>query len=573
VSADNAGANARGWKRLRVGEWSVDPEANEMTGGGETVRIEPKAMDVLMLLAHRVGRVVSREELFVAAWPGVIVGDEALTQTIIKLRKALGDNPRSPSYIETIAKRGYRLIAPVQQGEAVDATRAEATLAGAEPAEVARALSAQRRQASLRYLRSAAWIVGVALAVTLSGVHFFYSIPQTPAAADAVEVEDSRQASWVGVTIVPFESLSSDREQAYFARGISDDLVTDLSRLSNLRLVGESDGTSAPGARYRISGSVQSESGTLRINIHLVDTKSYEELWSERFERPVGDLFAVQDEITAKLVGLLPAKVSEVERQRLAKRYTGSLEAYDYFLRAQALLLVRRSEENKEARALYRKAVDLDPKFARAYAGLAMTYAMDYRLHGSSEGSPALDRASELAETARLIDPDIPEIYWALGFVQTQSRHHEQALESLQKAIVLDRSFADAYALLGGILTYQGQPEKSIPVLRTAMRLNPDGGYLYFLLLGRAYLFVEDTEQALINLRAALMRNPADVETRVYLAAALVAAGDHRAAKWEGDEIRSLEPGFSMRHWLETYPMTSARQRQRLLTLLADVDL
>jgi DNA-binding winged helix-turn-helix (wHTH) protein/TolB-like protein/Flp pilus assembly protein TadD len=574
VSADNARADERGRKRLQIGEWSADPEADELTRGTETVRIEPKAMDVLMLLADRVGRVVSREELLVAVWPGVVVGDEALTQSIIKLRKALGDNSRSPSYIETIAKRGYRLIAPVRQSEAVAATPAEATLAGARPAELDQALPAQRPPASPRYLRSAALTAVVALAAALFGLYFFRSIPHTPAAADEVEVEDSRQAGWVGVTIVPFESLGADRAQAYFARGISDNLVTDLSRLSGLRLIRESDvGPTAPSARYRISGSVQRESAMLRINIHLVDTKTHEQLWSERFERPFGDLFAVQDEITAKLVELLPAKVSDAERQRVAKRHTRSLEAYDYFLRAQALFLVRRSEENEEARALYRKAVELDPEFARAYAGLAMTYAMDYRLRQSTYRSPALDRAHELAETARLIDPDIPEIYWALGFVQAQSRHHEQARESLQKAIALDRSFADAYALLGGILTYQGQPARSIPLLRTAMRFNPDGGYLYFLLLGRAYLFVGDTEQALINLRAALMRNPADVETRVYLAAALAAAGDHLAAKWEGDEIRSLEPGFSMRYWLETYPMTSAQQRQRLSTLLAELNL
>jgi tetratricopeptide (TPR) repeat protein len=270
---------------------------------------------------------------------------------------------------------------------------------------------------------------------------------------------------------------------------------------------------------------------------------------------------------------LLPAKVSELERQRLARRYTPSLEAYDDFLRARALFLVRRSEDNERARALYRRAIERDPKFARAYAGLAMTYAMDYRLSQSVDRSSTLEKAAQLAETARSIDPDIPETYWALGFVDAQSRRHPQAIEALQKAIALDRSFADAYALLGGILTYEGEPAKSIPLLRAAMRLNPDGGYLYFLLLGRAYLFVGDTEQALINLRAALMRNPADVETRVYLAAALVAAGDQPAAKWERDEIHSLEPGFSMRHWLETYPMTSAQQRQRLLTLLAEVNL
>ena len=281
----------------------------------------------------------------------------------------------------------------------------------------------------------------------------------------------------------------------------------------------------------------------------------------------------MQDELTARLVELLPARVSDVERQRLAKRYTRSLEAYDYFLRGQALFLVRRGDENEEAQALYRKALELDPKFTRACAGLAMSHAMNYRLRESADAGPALERAFELAETARLIDPDIPEVYWALGFVPAQSRRHAEAIDALQTAITLDRSFADAYALLGGILTYTGQPAKSIPLLRTALRLNPDGGYLYFLLLGRAYLFEDDAEQALINLRAALMRNPADIETRVYLAAALVAAGDRTGARWEADEIRSLDHGFSVRQWLDTYPMTSAPQKERLLTLLAGVEL
>jgi DNA-binding winged helix-turn-helix (wHTH) protein/TolB-like protein/Tfp pilus assembly protein PilF len=558
------GTDGRERARLSIGDWSADRETNELKRRDETVRLEPKTMDVLMLLADRGGRVVSREELFATVWPGVVVGDEALTQTIIKLRRALGDNPRSPSYIETIAKRGYRLIAPVRRGDAVEA-RPDDNLPVPPAAHPSRAR---------RYLWPAGSIAAIALALTHVAVHFL-STPRPPAPPQAVEADDSRSPGWVGVTVVPFESLGTDREQAYLARGISINLTTDLSRLSGLRLIREPEGAApdpaATVARYRISGTVQREAGTLRIGIHLVDTKTHEELWSERFERPYGDLLALQDELTAKLVELLPAKVSEVERQRLAKRYTRSLEAYDHFLRAQALFLVRRSAENEEARAFYRKALEADPKFARAYAGLAMTYAMNVRLRESADSQPGLDRAFELAETARMIDPDIPEVYWALGFVYAQSRRHDRAIESLQKAIELDRSFADAYALLGGIFTYTGEPAKSIPLLRTALRLNPDGGYLYFLLLGRAYLFGHDAEQALINLRAALLRNPADVETHVYVAAALVAAGESRAAKWEADEIRSLNPDFSTRQWLETYPMTSVPQKERLLTLLADV--
>jgi Tfp pilus assembly protein PilF len=235
--------------------------------------------------------------------------------------------------------------------------------------------------------------------------------------------------------------------------------------------------------------------------------------------------------------------------------------------------LVRRTDENQQARALYSKALELDPKFARAYAGLAMTYAMDYRYQSSAESSATLTRALELAETARLIDPDIPDVYWALGFVHVQSQRHDQAIKSLQQAVALNPSYADAYAFMGGIYTYVGQPAKSIPLLRTALRLNPDGGSLYFLLLGRAYLFENDNEQALINLREALARNPDNVETRVYLAAALVAAGNVSAAEWEADEIRAHQAGFSMRSWLETYPLTSQPHKKRLLDLLAKVGL
>jgi DNA-binding winged helix-turn-helix (wHTH) protein/TolB-like protein/Tfp pilus assembly protein PilF len=564
--ATSASGNGRARPPLQIGDWSVDREMNELRRGGEAARIEPKAMDVLMLLADRVGRVVSREELFAAVWPGVVVGDDALTQSIIKLRRALGDDPRSPAYIETIAKRGYRLIAPVRQDEAPDVLPEPA--AAPIPPEVPRAIAP-------RQLRRAGLLAAVLLAMAGAGVYYFRStLPATTPVAPVAT--DARQSEWITVTVLPFESLSPDGAQSYLARGISDSLTTDLSRLSDLRVMRQSDAATEPTAqpaRYRISGSVQRESGTLRINISLIDTKTGEQLWSGRFERPFGDLLAVQDEITTRLVQLLPARISDVERQRLAKRYTSSLEAYDDFLRAQSLFLVRRNEENERARALYRKALELDPKFARAYAGLALTYAMEYRLRGSALGTQALGHAFELAESARLIDPDIPEVYWALGFVYAQSRRHERAIESLERAIRLDPSFADAYALLGGIHTYVGQPARSIPLLRTAMRLNPEGGYLYFLLLGRAYLFEGDMEQALINLREAIKRNPEDIESRVYLAAALVAAGDPSGAKWEADEVRWLEPGFSTRRWLETYPMTDAKQRERLVALLGEVGL
>jgi len=273
------------------------------------------------------------------------------------------------------------------------------------------------------------------------------------------------------------------------------------------------------------------------------------------------------------VVGHLPGTIGEAERRRLAKRYTASPQAYDYFLRGQALFLVRRTRDNQEARALFGKALELDPRFARAYAALAMTYAMDYRYQTSPQASAPLKRALELAETARQIDPDIPEVYWALGFVQAQGRRHREALASLEKAIELNASYADAYAFMGGIHTYLGEPAKSIPLLRNALRLNPDGGHLYYLLLGRAYLFEDDAEQALFNLRQAQARNPENLETRLYLAAALAARGEHADAQWEAEQIRVIEPAFTARGWLDTYPLSSVRHRERLLQLLAHAGL
>jgi len=544
--------------RLQIGEWWVDRTTNEIGRAQETLRLEPKVMEVLMALADRTGAVVTREELLCAVWPGVVVGDEALTQSIIKLRKALGDNPRSPAFIETIPKRGYRLIAQVAGGDAAPAPRL-----AAKPGR--------------RGVRSPGVAAGVALAAIAAAVYFAGPWISLRAPADDRDAGYADPTGLPTVTVLPFETVGAGAEQTYLAQGISSDLMTDLSRLSGVRVIGTSveagNSRTAESARYVVGGSVQRAGSILRINVRLTDARTNEQLWSRRYERPFGDLIAIQNEISRALVEQLPGTLSDVERRRLAKRYTRSAEAYEDFLRGRALFLVRRPEANERARAFYAKAIDLDPQFARAYAGLAMTYAMEYRYQRSG-GSPAtLDRALELAQTARQIDPDFPEAYWAIGFIHAQARRFDQAIEALEKAIELNPSYADAYALMGGIYTYVGQPARTIPLLRTALRLNPDGGYLYFLLLGRAYLFEDDLDQALINLREAARRNPEDVEAHVYLAAALVARGDLGAAESEADEIRAREANFSMRSWLKTYPLTSAREIQRLLDLTAKVRL
>ena len=538
-------------KHALVGEWSVEPALDALQRGGETVRLEPKAMELLVALASRPGEVVSREELLSTVWPGVVVGDEALSQAVTKLRKALGDDVRSPTYIETISKRGYRLIAPVKPPTADPVVETAAAPAQGQ---------SRRRRASL---------IGLLLALLALGTYVWQG--RHPASLVGKEIQGDpgidRISKLPTVTVTPFDSLSDDPAQVYLARGITADLTTDLSRLAGLRVIGASRG------RYLVSGSVQRAADHLKVNVRLTDSTTGQQLWSERYERALGDLFAVQDEIVARLVAALPVEMSEAERRRLARRYTSNVEAYDHFLRGQSALLTRTREDNETAREMYRKALALDPAFARAYAGLALTYAADYRQQWTDNGPQALARALELAETAARIDAEILEVQWVLAYVHAQNRRHDQAIAHLSRAIALDPSFADAYALLGSIYTYVGQPGKAIPLVRTAIHLNPDAGYLYFLVLGRAYLFQGDTEQAMINLKEALSRNAANLESQVYLVATLALAGDRDAAKWKAEELHLLEPEFSTGKWLQSYPMTDERQKQRLAGLLAQAGL
>lgn len=559
---------------LRIGDWCVSPAANELTRNGESVRLEPKVMEVLVFLADRAGQVVSREALLAALWPGVIVGDAALSQAVIKLRKALCDSARSPAYIETISKRGYRLVARVE-GLAG---------AGAAPDE-SRPTTANELPVAVQPGISRAWVVAgtlLAIAILVVTIARYRSsesdedalLAQLPSIDERLA---QRSTALPAVAIMPFEALAEDREQVYLAAGMTADLTTDLSRLSGVRVVGV-PGTAgatpaAADARYVVSGSVQVISGTLKVNVRLVDNRSGQQLWAERYDRPLGDPFALNEDIIARLLDALSVQIRDAERARVARRYTRNLHAYDYFLRGQTAYFARHQAENSTARDMYRKAIELDPTFARAYAGLALTYSADYRNEWSADGPQALARAAELAETAVRIDPQLAEAHGVVGVVRSHQGKHQQAIAHLLQTLALDPMYADGYAHLGAVYTYIGQPAKAVPLLRTAMRLNPDGTTLYFRVLGRAYLLQGDMEQALINLREALSRNGADLEARVLMAAALVATGDVEAAKWEAEEIQALRAGFSTRKWLLTNPMTDADQRERLVRLLAQVGL
>jgi TolB-like protein/DNA-binding winged helix-turn-helix (wHTH) protein len=538
--------------RLRVGDWTVEPDLNQLSTPGRAVKVEPKAMAVLLHLANRPAQVVDRETLLSQVWPGVVVGDDSLTQVVIKLRKALGDDPDRPTYIQTVTKRGYRLVAPVLRP------------AGTATPHVPRPPHRVR------------WIAGAAAFALLFATALWWGTGQQarrllPAPDPVVDVTQPPT-----LAIAPFEALSKDGQESLLARGITADLLTDLSKSSGLSVIGfspmegrpGSEASSHAGSRYLVSGTVQRVDERLRLHVFLTERATGRQLWSERFDRSLTDLFAIQDELGPKIVSLLPAKVSEAELRRMAQRHTRNLQAYEHFQHGQAALLVRQKSGNETARQMFRRAIDLDKTFARAYSGLALTYAADYRNQWTADAAGALARAFELARTANEINPDIPETYWTLAYVHAQRREHQQALKHLERALTLYPSFADGYALMASVKTFAGQPAASIQLMRTAMRLNPTSGYLYFLVLGRAYFFLGNLEQARINLDEASKRNSEYLETHIYLAALKAASGDALSAAWEADQIRALEPAFSAKRWLDNYPMTDNGQKTKLLQAL-----
>jgi DNA-binding winged helix-turn-helix (wHTH) protein/TolB-like protein/Flp pilus assembly protein TadD len=525
--------NGEDWakERLRVGDWTAEPALNQLSAGARVVKLEPKAMEVLMTLAARPGEVVSRDTLLAEVWRGVIVGDDALTQVVIKLRKALGEAPDSPSYIQTIPKRGYRLIAPVT------------------PAGV------PRKPWRLAAAGALAGLLG------LGGGLYWLGMPE-PGRMEATA------PSPPSISVRGFEPVGKDPESALLARGMTADLVADLSRIAGLSVI-DAGGSSA--TDYVVTGTVQRSEERVRVTVFLADARSGKQLWSERFDRERSSFFAIQEELGPRLVQTLPAKVSEEELRRIARPHTRSLEAYAHFQRGQAMLGVRQKPENEAARAAFEKAIALDSGFARAYAALSMTYVWDYRSQWAGDDGASLARAFTLAQSARQINPDIPEPYYALAFVHMHRRQHDAAIEQMQNALRLAPSYADGYALIAGANTYRGRPAESVRLLRSALRLNPQGGHLYFLLLGRAYLFLGDLQQARINLDQALARNPENLETHLYLAALYLAAGERDEATWKAEEIRMLQPDFKARDWLRSYPMSDPGQIARLEQALAQL--
>jgi TolB-like protein/DNA-binding winged helix-turn-helix (wHTH) protein/Tfp pilus assembly protein PilF len=556
--------------RFRLGDWLVDPASYRLSRDGREARLEPKVMQVLACLADHAGQVVSRRELEAEVWPGMVVTDDAVTNTVIKLRKALGDDARRPVYVETIAKSGYRLIAPVApdpEGAAPPTGLDQAAGVRAAPGATRPGHAARRRSMAQR-----AAVLGLVLLVGLGTWWLMVRSPSLDPTGTPVALPKRPV-----VAVLPFENLTADPAQDYFADGITEDLITDLSKLSGLQVLARNStlayrGSTATeqrigrelGARFLVEGSVQRSGGRLRINVQLIDTVEGRNRWAERYDRELTDVFRIQDDIVARVVAALQVELAAGEQQRLGRRYTASIEAYDEFLRGLDLLGRRASADNPEARAHFERAIALEPGFARAYAGLAMTYALHAVYGAGAAVGPSLRRAEQIARRGLAIDDTVPQLRYALGLAETYQGNLAAAIAEVSRAIELRPSYADGYGLLAWILHFAGRPTEGLEAMQRAIALNPHVTALYRTVEGALHYQLGNLDRSLDLLQQAAQMSPNQLLTRLFLAAVLAADGQLDAARWQVEELHALDPAFTLD--LDSgFPIRDPVYRERLL--------
>lgn len=534
---------------LRIGVWLVTPASGEIASDGEVTHLEPKVMEVLVYLASRPGEVISRQDLERDVWRGALVGYDAVTGTIIKLRKALGDSTKQPRYIATVPKRGYRLIAPVSS--AGEDNPAVATTAFGSPSDVAR-----RRFDSRRTLTAVSlFVVAVAAATAI----FLYLNGTQPPVAPR-----ERPPS---IVVLPFADLGDDPQHDGFADGITEDVVTDLSRLSDLMVLATNTSFSFKGKEvtaqqvgaeldvdFVLQGSIRRRNQFMRINARLVDADSGFQVWAERYDRPAAEIFNVQDEVTAQIVKSLAVNLTQQEAARLSRRSTNNLDAYDRFLEGQRLGRVFTKESNRLAEAAYHQAIELDPSYGRAYGALAYTLAANYRRGWTDTPQLTKDRALELAKTAVALDGSIPQTYWALGYVRLMRRELAEAEATVTQALTIAPNYADGYGLLALIKNAQGDADTALALVEKGMRLNPHYTWDYPYNRGRAYYTLGRIDDAIASLEEARSRNGNAVPVRIHLAASYARAGRLDDAEWEVDEVMALSPSDTISQLRNAHP-------------------
>jgi TolB-like protein len=481
----------------RFDQCVMDTERLELRRDGALVTVEPQVFSLLVHLIENRDHVVSKDGLIEAVWQGRIVSDATLSSRINAVRKAVGDSGRAQTVIRTAPRRGFRFVAdlvdPGGDTSAVDAHPAPAARGTGHPV----------------------------------------------------------------VAVLPFTNMSSASEDEYFSDGLTEDVITELARFRDLRVISRNStfqykGRSVDvaeigtvlGAGFVVEGSVRRASDRLRITAQLVECVNGTHLWADRYDRGIEDLFALQDELTRMIAATLGARLQDVGLERSRVKNPADLDAHDCVLRARQFLAGPDEDAHADARDLLERAVELDPSNADAFAQLANIYLAEHRFEFNARPDP-VGRAMAMAQEAIKLDPQNATAHCWLAIVHFFRRENERFMTEAERALALNPNDAETLANVGHYLAFSGAFDRGCDLMTQAIALNPlHAGWYHFAFARRAY-DMRDYERTLAEIDRVDM--PEFYWTRMLRVSALGQLGDITGAADTYAQLEALRPGFDLR--------------------------
>ena len=397
---------------------------------------------------------------------------------------------------------------------------------------------------------------------------------------DATTIENGSEviADQPSIAVLPFANLSGDPQHEYFSDGISEDIITDLSRLSNLAVIARNStftykNTSAKaqdigkdlGAKYLLEGSVRRIGNRIRITAKLIDASSGHHLWAERYDRLDTDIFELQDDITGKIISALSIELKDGESVFLSEQPTNSFAAYDSFLKAQQFYHQSTLEGLEQAVVLYKEAIELDPGFARAYGALGITLGRQFqRSFTDARQEEYFSQMRELVEKGVAIEPTSAHAQFALGFVSLMEHRFDVAIEAVEKTVVLSPNYAEGWLLLAAINGNLGRGDQALRFTHKAQALNPHYTWNYSFNEGRAHYFMNNYEEAIKFFNESLTQNENALFPRIYLTASYVQLGETEEVEWQVAELEIMNSGISLSALKEQAPLADGPHKDRL---------